>query len=321
MDAIYIFTERGRTQYAYSQYGGNYATPLVRYSESCCASFDVEREPLDIIMDLNYNGEYAPQERNGNKVFNRLDDSKMTDETAYMLMHSGVVGAVIHLNTDKNIVKYSFNNTFGKQDYVLDIDEAAIALNTAAYELEQQHKKWSIKELSEDCLDRCFEILQHDGKSKDYVMDIVVVEPNTPAYSKRLDVSDGKLQAMQAAVQGYIEPIYSLEEQGIYVYGNEEARVMEQAPNRKVEGEQAICGTFFICGADKDTNSVSLTPEQTQKYIEKYKVPDRFTEQEIAAAHRCEIVFIPMDYPTPPKQTEKQEQTIKPKQQSMEFKI
>ena len=272
-------------------------------------------------MDLNYNGEYAPQERNGNKVFNRLDDTTMTNDTAYMLMHSGVVGSVIHLDTDKNIVKYNFNNTFGKQDYVLDLDEATIALETAAHELEQKQEKWSIKDLSEDCLAKGFEILQREGKSKDYVMDIVVVEPNMPAYSKRLDVSDGKLQAMQATVQGMLEPIFSLEEKGIYVYGNDEARILEQAPNRKVEGEQAICGTFFICGAGANTDSVSLTPEQIQKYTKKYKVPDRFTEQEIAAAHRCEVYFFPMDYPTPPSKTEKQEQTIKPKQQSMEFKI
>ena len=329
MDAIYIFTERGRTQYAYSKYGGNYATPIIRYGEAHAAIRDSNRptsldrislNPLDVMLELNYNGEYAPQERNGNKVFNRLDDTTMTNDTAYMLMHSGVVGSVIHLDTDKNIVKYNFNNTFGKQDYVLDLSDTMARTINSISELQTDNKKYSIKTLSE-YLENSFEFLQHEGKSKDYVMDIVVVEPNMPAYSKRLDVSDGKLQAMQATVQGMLEPIFPLEEKGIYVYGNDEARILEQAPNRKVEGEQAICGTFFICGAGANTDSVSLTPEQIQKYTKKYKVPDRFTEQEIAAAHRCEVYFFPMDYPTPPSKTEKQEQTIKPKQQSMEFKI
>lgn len=307
MDAIYIFTERGRTQYAYSQYGGNYATPLVRYSESCCASFDVEREPLDIIMDLNYNGEYAPQESNGNKVFNRLDDTTMTNDTAYMLMHSGVVGSIIHLDTDRNLVKYSFNNTFGKQDYVLDLEEATYAMQ-GCFEMEGSTPK--ITAIS-DSLEKVLEDVQHQGQSKDYVMDIVVVEPNTPAYAKRLDITDGKLSAMQSVVQGYIEPLYSLEEQGIYVYGNDEARVLEQSPNRKVEGEQAICGTFFICGANEQTESISLTPEQIEKYTEKYKVPDRFTEREIEAAHRCVMQFETVGYPIPAPTQE--QQTVKPK--------
>lgn len=325
MDAIYIFTERGRTQYAYSKYGGNYATPIIRYGEAHAAIRDSNRptsldrislNPLDVMLELNYNGEYAPQERNGNKVFNRLDDTTMTNDTAYMLMHSGVVGSVIHLDTDKNIVKYNFNNTFGKQDYVLDLSDTMARTINSISELQTDNKKYSIKTLSE-YLENSFEFLQHEGKSKDYVMDIVVVEPDTPAYVKRLDISQDKLKAMQSVVQGYIESLPSLEEQGVFVYGNDEARVLEQAPNRKVEGEQAICGTFFICGADENTNSVSLTQDQIHKYTEKYKVPDRFTEQEITAAHRCEVYFFPtidISYPAPQqtqKQSNKQARTIK----------
>ena len=316
MDAIYIITERGRTQYAYSKYGGNYATPLVRYSESCFAAFENDRRPLDVIMDLNYNGEYAPKERNGNKVFNRLDDTAMTDDTAYMLMHSGVVGSVIHLDTDRNIVKYSFNNTYSKQDYVLDLEEATYALQDCFGTEDMEGNTPKITNISAK-LEPTFEILQHANKSQNYVMDIVVVEPGTPAYVKRLDISQDKLKAMQSVVQGYIESLPSLEEQGVFVYGNDEARVLEQAPNRKVEGEQAICGTFFICGADENTNSVSLTQDQIHKYTEKYKVPDRFTEQEITAAHRCEVYFFPtidISYPAPQqtqKQSNKQARTIK----------
>lgn len=310
MDAIYIFTERGRTQYAYSKYGGNYATPLVRYSESCFASFEQEREPLDCIMHINYDGDYAPHEPNGNKVFNRLDDTTMTSDTAYMLMHSGVVSSVIHLDTDRNLVKYSFNNTFGKQDYVLDLDEATVAMQKC---FEMEGSKPKITTISEN-LEQTLETVQQRGKSKDYVMDIVVVEPNTPAYAKRLDITDGKLSAMQSVVQGYIEPLYSLEEQGIYVYGNDEARVLEQSPNRKVEGEQAICGTFFICGANEQTESISLTPEQIAKYTEKYKVPDRFTEREIEAAHRCVMQFEVIGYPIPAP-TQEQQPVVKPKKE------
>ena len=307
MDAIYIFTERGRTQYAYSKFGGNYATPLIRYSESIFASYEQEREPLDCIMHLNYDGDYAPQENNGNKVFNRLDDTTMTSDAAYMLMHSGVVSSVIHLDTDRNLVKYSFNNTFGKQDYVLDLDEATYAMQ-GCFEMEGNKPK--ITAISNG-LEQVFETIQHQSKSKNYVMDIVVVEPNTPAYAKRLDITGDKLNAMQSVVQGLLEPIYSLEEQGIYVYGNDEARVLEQAPNRKVKGEQAICGTFFICGANEQTDSVSLTPEQIHKYTEKYKVPDIFTEREVEAAHRCEVYFFPIGYPTPAPTQE--QQTVKPK--------
>lgn len=314
MNAIYILTERGRTQYAYSEHGGNYATPLVRLSEACVAASKHERRTLDALMELNYDGEYAPQDLSGNKVLNRLDDSILTNDTAYMLMRSGVVGSVIHINLDRNIIRYNYNNTLGKQDYVLDIDDATDALVTSVAKIKQEQGKWSIKDLSEDYLTISFDLIQQQGKSKDYIMDIVVVEPGTPAYAKRLDITENKLDAMQSVVQGLLEPLYSLEEQGIYVYGNDEARVLEQAPNRKIKGEQAICGTFFICGANEQTDSVSLTPEQIQKYTEKYKVPDRFTEKEIEAAHRCEVYFFPIGYPTPALTQEKQ-QTVKPKRE------
>lgn len=304
MDAIYIFTENGRTQYAYSKYGGNYATPLVRLSEASFASFEHECHTLDAIMELNYDGEYTPQERNGNKVFNRLDDTKMTNDTAYMLMRSGVVGSVINVDLDRSIIRYSFNSTFGKQNYVLDIMEANNALQDA---FEMEGSKPKITAISAN-LEPSFEIIQHQGKSKDYVMDIVVIEPDTPAYAKRLDISDGKLRAMQSVVQGYLEPLRDIEEEGMYVYGNDEARVLKQSPNRRTEG-QAICGTFFICGCDENTNSVSLTSDQMHKYIEKYKTPDRFSEQEIEAAHRCEMYFFTiseMSYPGPSQQAQKQ---------------
>ena len=61
MDAIYIFTERGKTHYAYSKYGGNYATPIIRYGEAHAAIRDSNRptslNPLDVMLELNYNGE------------------------------------------------------------------------------------------------------------------------------------------------------------------------------------------------------------------------------------------------------------------------
>ncbi|MFQ8787455.1 DUF3846 domain-containing protein [Ruminococcus sp.] len=72
-------------------------------------------------------------------------------------------------------------------------------------------------------------------------------------------------------VDGYIEPLYDyLDDSKALAWGNEEARICEMRPNRKFDGKQAICGTFFITG-DNGEDSLSLTENQVKKYLEMFK--------------------------------------------------
>jgi hypothetical protein len=142
---------------------------------------------------------------------------------------------------------------------------------------------------------------------------VVVVEPNKPAYEKLLDCSESKLRAMQKVVDGYIEPLYDyLDDSKALAWGNEEARICEMQPNRKFDGKQAICGTFFITG-DNGEDSLSLTESQVKKYLEMFKKPDRFTEREIGEAFRCEVHFISFEELTPIQTPERAAAKPKPK--------
>ena len=75
-------------------------------------------------------------------------------------------------------------------------------------------------------------------------MKVVVVEPNKPAYIKEID---GGLKSMQSIVGGLLEPIYFLNERGVVMVGNEEAKLIGLPGNRRFP-EGIVAGTFFICG-------------------------------------------------------------------------
>lgn len=90
---------------------------------------------------------------------------------------------------------------------------------------------------------------------------------------------DNKLEALQAAVEGYIEAYYPYPDE-IAIICNEEGKINGMDPNRAIyteSGELAdiICGPFLIVGLSPD-NFASLSDDLALKYYERFKEPETF---------------------------------------------
>ncbi len=105
-------------------------------------------------------------------------------------------------------------------------------------------------------------------------MRVLMVEPGKEAVETEIENS---LEAMQAAVGGYIEMIRPYMDE-IALICNEEGKLEQLPLNRVLCDEETgqpldvIAGTFFICGAPDDSEDfTSLTDEQLQKYRQKFQ--------------------------------------------------
>lgn len=108
---------------------------------------------------------------------------------------------------------------------------------------------------------------------------IVYVEPNKPAYETEIGTD---LKSLQQAVSGFIEAIYDTDDETLYV-GNEESKLIGMAGNRHMSnGSGIIAGPFFVIG-EKDGDFRSLTPEEVDKYVEKFSQPEDISNEEVQA--------------------------------------
>ena len=107
-------------------------------------------------------------------------------------------------------------------------------------------------------------------------MKVVMVEPNKPAYTT--EIGDG-YKAIHDAVGGLIEPIYFLNESGVVMVGNEEAKVIGMEGNRRFP-EGIVAGPFIICG-DNGEDFCSLSDEQCEKYTQMFSQPHTITQDEV----------------------------------------
>ena len=88
------------------------------------------------------------------------------------------------------------------------------------------------------------------------------------------------LEAMQRTVGGNIEAYYPFEEQ-VCIVCNDEGKINGLPLNRAIRDEEtheivdAIAGTFFICDCSGESFG-SLSKEQQKRYLEKYRLPERF---------------------------------------------
>ena len=97
-------------------------------------------------------------------------------------------------------------------------------------------------------------------------MNVLVVEPGVMPYEKEVN----GLHEMQAVVGGLIDAIYPYDDP-VAIVCNDEALLYHMPFNRSMEGGYGgVFGTFFVCGCGEE-NFISLTPEQMEKYREKFK--------------------------------------------------
>lgn len=106
---------------------------------------------------------------------------------------------------------------------------------------------------------------------------VVLVEPGKTARIAEVGTS---LDAMQQTVGGDIEAYYPFEEQ-VCIVCNDEGKINGLPLNRAIRDEDTneivdiIAGTFFICDCRKESFG-SLSEEQQKRYLEKYRLPERF---------------------------------------------
>ena len=109
------------------------------------------------------------------------------------------------------------------------------------------------------------------------IIQVVLVEPGKLARIAEVGTS---LDAMQQTVGGDIEACYPFEEQ-VCIVCNEEGKINGLPLNRAIRdantGDIAdiIAGTFFICDCSGESFG-SLSKEQQKRYLEKYRLPERF---------------------------------------------
>lgn len=127
----------------------------------------------------------------------------------------------------------------------------------------------------------------NEVKSK---MTVVLVEPNKEA---RIVKIDNTLKAMQETVGGYIEAVYPYDD-NVAIVCNGEGKIAGLPLNRALKDADGkvydvIAGTFFVAGLTGD-NFGSLTEEQTDFFLAKFKQPEMFVCLE------DEIVSIPLEH-------------------------
>ena len=109
-------------------------------------------------------------------------------------------------------------------------------------------------------------------------MRILVVEPDRRPEVREID---GSLKSMQEIVGGLIQPVYPFEEP-VALVCNDEGKLMNLPANRALRNKDGqaydiVCGTFFLCGASVDSDHfISLTPEQIERYEERFHTPEMF---------------------------------------------
>lgn len=113
-------------------------------------------------------------------------------------------------------------------------------------------------------------------KKKDRIS-VLIVEPLKEPYIKT--ISNG-LKTLQNEVGGNIEAIFPFDDLSSIVL-NSDGKFRGLAPNRALydcEGQlcDVIAGTFLVLGTAGE-DFCSLSEEQAMKYMEKYKVPERFS--------------------------------------------
>ena len=112
--------------------------------------------------------------------------------------------------------------------------------------------------------------------SEENKITVLIVEPFKPP--RVAEISE-TLSGMQEVVGGYIEEIMPFDDE-VALVCNEEGKLHGLQANRALYNDNGkiadvIAGTFFICSAPFESeNFESLTPEQQEKYTERFRDPE-----------------------------------------------
>ena len=206
------------------------------------------------------------------------------------LDEKGVKFASLKRTSDKN-QSYEIDASIYKKTLDVDIDTYSLEdvyklLNTVGHPL-SSGESMSVSDVivAEDGAYFCdsigFQPITFD-ESKVHqpaeAMKIVYVEPGKKPYIAEIYHT---LDAMQKAVDGYIEAIYCHDDATCCV-GNEEAKLIGMEGNRRLETGSIIAGPFFVIG-DGGENFRSLTDAEVNRYLQHYAQPHEISREEVQA--------------------------------------
>ena len=109
-------------------------------------------------------------------------------------------------------------------------------------------------------------------------MFVLMIEPGK--VPRRLELNH-RLEEMQKAVGGFIQILYPFGEP-VALVCNEEGKLLGLPANRALRDESGavydiVCGTFFLCGAPPDSDTLEgLTEEQASRYERRFARPELF---------------------------------------------
>lgn len=123
-------------------------------------------------------------------------------------------------------------------------------------------------------------------ETKEQSIRVVLVEPGK--YAREAEIGT-ELSDLQEVCGGWIQTYYPFEEM-VCIVCNDEGKLMGMPLNRGIKDEETgelidiIAGPFFICDCSTE-NFGSLSQEQMERYLEKFKNPERFyrTDDKIVA--------------------------------------
>ena len=105
---------------------------------------------------------------------------------------------------------------------------------------------------------------------------VLIVEPKKPPYVAEIENS---LDVLQEMVGGDIQ--YVGLDRDTFFYCNEEGKLLGLPGNRRLDNGDIVAGTVIICRDDGTGVEASLTDEQIEKYMQRFREPERYTSQEI----------------------------------------
>ena len=107
-------------------------------------------------------------------------------------------------------------------------------------------------------------------------MKAIVIKPGKPARPKDLDLSYHNLRTL---VGGYIEMTYPFSDEEIAVISNEEAKLLDLAPNRAIHRADGTvidiyCGTMVVVALAPEGEYRSLTEEEVNLVLQTWGRPE-----------------------------------------------
>lgn len=120
------------------------------------------------------------------------------------------------------------------------------------------------------------EFLNEQKAVQDDSIRILVVEPMKKPYTT--DIAND-FEAMQKVVGGDIEFV-PLPDSDCHIYCNDEGKLDGLPGNRRMDNDDIICGTFFICADGGEGNDTSLNDEQVERYMTRFGKPEQHSDDE-----------------------------------------